>query len=75
MPLAEDVTKVSKREVDELYRLEAAAKRWNVAVKTARVWVSQGRVAHCRVGRGIRVPLSEVNRIIAEGYRPARNAS
>jgi excisionase family DNA binding protein len=64
----------SKPETDELYRLDAAARRWNVAVKTARVWVSQGRVAHCRVGRGIRIPLSEVNRIIAEGYRPAKSA-
>ena len=64
---------MKKSEVDDLYRINAAAKRWNVAEKTARVWISQGRVAHVRVGRGIRVPLSEVDRIIAEGYRPAKN--
>jgi excisionase family DNA binding protein len=55
-------------------RLPAAARIWNVAVKTARVWVNEGRVAHFRVGRGIRVPLSEVNRLLDEGYRPAREA-
>lgn len=65
---------MKKEEVDELYRLEAAARRWNISVKTARAWVSQGRVAHVRVGRGIRVPLSEINRVIEEGYRPARDA-
>jgi excisionase family DNA binding protein len=61
-------------ETDELYRLDAAARRWNVAVKTARTWVNQGRVAHVRLGGRIRVPLSEVNRIVAEGYRPAKSA-
>jgi excisionase family DNA binding protein len=57
---------------DELYRLDAAAKRWNIAVKTARSWCASGKVAYTRVGKGIRIPLSEVNRIIAEGYQPAR---
>lgn len=57
-------------EKDQMYRLPEAAKRWNVSVKTARTWVAQGRVAYCRLGRGIRVPLSEVERIIADGYRP-----
>ena len=65
-------------EQDELYRLSEAARRWNVTLKCARTWVSQGRVAHVRLGSGInapiRVPLSEVERIIAEGYRPAKSA-
>jgi hypothetical protein len=65
-------------EQDELYRLPAAANRWNVSLKCARTWVSQGRVAHVRLGSGInapiRVPLSEINRIIAEGFRPAKSA-
>ncbi len=54
------------------YRLHELARVWNVSVKTARGIVSSGRVAHIRIGRGIRVPVEEANRLIMEGYRPAR---
>jgi Helix-turn-helix domain len=56
------------------YRLRELARVWNVSVKTARNIVNSGRVAHIRIGRGIRVPVEEANRLLVEGYRPAREA-
>jgi len=31
----------------------------------------EGRVASCKVGRRLLIPISEVRRVMAEGYRPA----
>lgn len=38
---------------------------------TWRKWAYEGRVASVKVGKALLIPASEVERIMAEGYRPA----
>ena len=57
---------------EELYPVTPAAVRLGIKTKTLRNWIAAGRIGHVRLGRTVRVPLSEINRTIAEGYRPAR---
>lgn len=33
--------------------------------------ISERRVAHVKLGRLVRIPLSEIERLISEGYRPS----
>jgi excisionase family DNA binding protein len=69
-------TSIAKTRFSEAgYRLPEVARIWNVSVKTARKIVSSGRVAHIRIGRGIRVPVEEANRLLDEGYRPAKRGA
>lgn len=56
------------------YRLKELARVWNVSVKTARQIVASGRVGHTRIGRGIRVPVEEANRLISENFHAAKSA-
>jgi excisionase family DNA binding protein len=58
---------------DELYRFDEAAKKLNFKTKTLRNWASLGRIGVVRLGpRALRIPASEINRIISEGHIPAR---
>jgi excisionase family DNA binding protein len=59
-------------EPDKYLRVGAFAKKMDMAEKTARRWVSEGRVSHVRFGRSIRIPISEFDRLVVEGTRPAR---
>jgi excisionase family DNA binding protein len=54
-------------------RIKVFAKRVDHAEKTVRRWVAEGKVGHIRYGRSIRIPLSELNRLNAEGHRPAKS--
>jgi excisionase family DNA binding protein len=58
---------------DPLYRIDEAARVLNVKPKTLRNWASLGRIGFTRVGpRAVRIFASELNRVISEGHRPAR---
>lgn len=57
----------------ELLRIPEAARRLNVAPKTIRTWVAQRKIAHVRLGRNIRIEVSEIERIIEAGYMPAKH--
>jgi excisionase family DNA binding protein len=60
---------------EEMYPVAPAATRLGIKPKTLRTWMAKGRIGYVRLGnKTVRVPLSEVNRIIAEGYRPAKSA-
>ena len=62
-----------KRTLGEFLRVEEFAARLNIKPSTARAWLLRRRIAKIRVGsRAIRIPASEVDRIIAEGTIPAR---
>jgi excisionase family DNA binding protein len=65
---------MKSNESDErLLRVDEFAKRLEIKDSTARAWLLARRVAKVRVGRrSIRVPESEVARIIREGFVPAR---
>jgi excisionase family DNA binding protein len=51
--------------------VSAVAKRLGLKEPTIRLWISQGRIAHLKLGRAIRVPAEEVERIIRESLRAA----
>ena len=40
---------------------------------TIRLWVSQRRVAHFKLGRAVRIPRSELERLMKESLIPARD--
>ncbi len=63
----------SNESEERLLRVQEFAKRLEIKDSTARAWLLARRVAKVRVGRrSIRVPESEVARIIREGLVPAR---
>ena len=56
-----------------LLRVEEAAERLAVKESTVRAWLLRRRIGRVRIGRrAVRIPASEVARIIAEGTIPAR---
>jgi excisionase family DNA binding protein len=50
--------------------LEAAA-RLGLSSHTIRAWIAQRRIAHIRLGRAVRVPPSEIDRLLSENTVPA----
>lgn len=52
-----------------------AADELAVSPHTVRAWITQRRIGHIRLGRAIRVPVSEVSRLLDDNFRPPkRNA-
>ncbi len=49
-----------------------AAKELNLSEFTVRSWVGQRRIAHLRLGRSVRIPAEEIQRLLEDGLRPAR---
>lgn len=61
------------KELGELLRVAEFAARLNIKPSTARAWLLRRRIAKVRVSaRAIRIPASEVERLVAEGTIPAR---
>lgn len=57
----------------ELLRVEQVADRLGLKVSTIRAWLLARRISKVRVGRrSVRVPSTEVQRIIDEGLVPAK---
>jgi excisionase family DNA binding protein len=58
---------------NQLLRVGEFAAAVNIKESTARAWILSRRLSFVRVGRrAIRIPASEVERIVAEGTVPAR---
>lgn len=55
-----------------LLTLRQASEELGVAVVTLRTWAAQRRVAVVRLGRAVRIPQSEIDRLIQRGTVPAR---
>jgi len=55
-----------------LLTINQAAERLNVSVYTIRAWVGQRRVDSVRLGRSVRVPATEIDRLVESGLTPAR---
>ena len=51
------------------------APRLGLSVSGVRQWVMLRKIAYHKVGRAVRIDPAEVERILAEGYVPARNAN
>ncbi len=47
------------------------ARRLGLKEGTVRMWISRRRLAHLKIGRAVRVPEEEVERIIRENTSPA----
>jgi excisionase family DNA binding protein len=66
-------TKTQLAEEGLLLRVPEAARLLAIQESTLRAWLLARRVSRVRLGpRCIRVPVSEVRRLIAEGTIPAR---
>jgi excisionase family DNA binding protein len=55
----------------ELLRVSQFAESGNIRESTVRAWLLQGRISFVRLGgRAIRIPKSELDRLIREGTVP-----
>jgi len=62
-----------KEIVSRLLRVSEFAERLGIQPSTARAWLLARRISKVKVGRrAIRIPESEAERIISEGFVPAR---
>jgi excisionase family DNA binding protein len=51
--------------------VEQAAEELSLSEATIRSWISQRRLAHFRLGRAIRIPAEEIQRVLQTGFVPA----
>jgi excisionase family DNA binding protein len=58
-------------EKQTLLTLEEAAGRLGMKVVTLRMWAVRRRIARCKIGRSVRIPESEIDRIIESSLVPA----
>jgi excisionase family DNA binding protein len=56
---------------DPLLSIEDAARRLGLKPVTLRMWASRRKIARCKIGRAVRIPESEIERIIASSLIPA----
>ena len=54
--------------------VEEAAHALGLSIHTVRAWIAQRRIAYLRLGRAIRIPAAEIERILAESIVPAADA-
>lgn len=52
-------------------RVATAAAALGLSIHTIRAWIFQRRIAHVRLGRSIRIPASEIRRLLEAGHTPA----
>jgi excisionase family DNA binding protein len=52
--------------------VKQAAEQWNISERTVRDWIYLRKVTFIRVGRCIRIPQSEIDKVLEQGTIPAR---
>ena len=52
--------------------VKQAASELNVSVHTIRAWLSRRRLGYVRLGRAVRIPAAEIDRLVERGTVPAR---
>jgi excisionase family DNA binding protein len=62
---------MSKSEIT-LLSVPQAAEHLNVTKSCLRRWILERRIATVKLGRLIRIPNSEVDRLVSSGLRPTR---
>ena len=55
----------------KLLTLEQAAERLGMKPVTLRMWANQRRITRCKLGRSVRIPETEIEKIIERGLIPA----
>jgi len=57
---------------DKPLTVREAAEALNLSQATIRAWLLHRKIGFVRLGRAVRIPDSEIHRILAEGTVPAR---
>ena len=52
--------------------VDQAARELTLKPPTIRAWIKQRRLGHIRIGRSIRIPAAEIQRVLEEGYVPPK---
>jgi excisionase family DNA binding protein len=63
---------MSQKPEMKLLRVPEFAAGFGVTTACVRRWLLERKIAHVKVGRLVRIPASEVDRLVSEGFRPAK---
>jgi excisionase family DNA binding protein len=55
----------------KLFKVPEAAEILALSQKTVWQWIGERRIGVVRLGRAVRIPLSEIDRLMEEGTTPA----
>jgi excisionase family DNA binding protein len=55
---------------ERLRTVEQAAADLGLSVHTIRAWVARRKIGHVRLGRAVRIPVGEIERLIERGTVP-----
>lgn len=55
----------------KLLTVKEVARELGIAEVTVRLWLAQRRFKHVKLGRAIRIPASEIARVVEQGTVPA----
>jgi excisionase family DNA binding protein len=61
-----------RRKSAQLRTVRQTAERLTVAPQTIRLWMSTGRLGFVRLGRAVRIPDSEIERLLDQGWISAK---
>ena len=59
------------KKTQSMHTVEEAATALGLSVSTLRAWVATRRIGFCRLGRAIRIPEAEIERLVERGFIPA----
>lgn len=65
---------MSETKIAKLYSVPEFANLLGVTVACVRRWLLERKIGRVKVGRLVRIPADELDRLITEGYRPAKQA-
>lgn len=57
--------------MEQLIDVNEFAQRLNLKTSTIRRWLLLRKIASVKLGKSVRIPASEVDRLVQEGERPA----
>jgi len=66
------VSEVDMTSQKRMVNVQQAAEELGLSVACVRKWIAQRRMEYVRLGRAIRVPGAEIDRLIAEGTIPTK---
>ena len=62
------------QEKKQLLTVPQFAEELSISPKTAYLWIYSRKVASTRIGRGVRIPRAEIDRLVESGMTPAQVA-
>jgi excisionase family DNA binding protein len=54
----------------ETLSIDAVALRFGVSPWTVRTWIRMGRVPHYKVGRRVLISAADIEKLLAQSYKP-----